>query len=120
MTKGRWPVAAIADLESVYEAWPGTEYSKSLLRALVLRVQIEQTVAALPLTVVVEPDTNSVSRRLMLSLGGTGGSAKASRIDACVWFARASARTRRSVMCCTGVIRIGTSREATLIFGQRQ
>lgn len=73
MTKSRWPVAAVTDLTSAYEAWPAPHHDKCLLRALVLRVQIEQVVAALPSTVIAgPPGTTSVSRRLFLAIGEPG------------------------------------------------
>lgn len=73
MTNLRWPVAAVEDLTSAYEAWPAPIHDKCLLRALVLRVQIEQIVAALPSTVIAgQPDITNVSRRLFLSIGEPG------------------------------------------------
>lgn len=66
-------MAAVAELTSAYEAWPTPIHDKCLLRALVLRVQIEQIVAALPSTVIAgQSDITNASSRLFLSIGEPG------------------------------------------------
>ncbi|GAA3759478.1 hypothetical protein GCM10022225_51150 [Plantactinospora mayteni] len=73
MTSGRWQVAAVADLQTAYGAWPGTPYKKSFLLALILRVRVEQVVEGLPPTVIAgTPASNRVNQRLMLTLGEPG------------------------------------------------
>lgn len=58
---------------AAYEAWPSPAHDKTLLRALILRVQIEQVVASLPPSVIAAPpDIDSVERRLMLAVGEPG------------------------------------------------
>jgi hypothetical protein len=69
----RDPVVDLADLEAALAAWPGTDYDKARMQAVVLRIRIERLVTALPTTVISAPaDSNYVQRRLLLSLGRPG------------------------------------------------
>jgi hypothetical protein len=65
-----FPDVSVADLENSYVSWPGDEYDKGKLWALILRVRIERVAAALPRTVIAaRPDVSFVERRLFLSIG---------------------------------------------------
>jgi hypothetical protein len=60
-------------LEAAYASWPGDDHDKTTLKALLLRLRIEDLVRSLPSTVIAgAPNTNLVRQRLMLSIGEPG------------------------------------------------
>src|SRR5262245_41348074 len=62
-----------ATLEAAYAAWPGLEGDKTALRALLLRLRIEDVAVGVPRTVIAAaPHNDRIRQRLMLAVGEPG------------------------------------------------
>jgi hypothetical protein len=59
-------------LQTAYDRWPAAEHDKTTIRALLLRLRIEEVVRGLPRAVIAgQAGHSNVARRLRLTIGTT-------------------------------------------------